>query len=106
MRALFITITTLALALSGAASTAQPLTAPALGTTSPLGVPGTQTTQNTQTGTGIPLGATEIDPLSGSATAPGGGTIPLGATEIPNAGISPLPGTSCPLPVPGSMSGC
>ena len=71
---------------------------PAVGITSPLGIPGS----NGSGGTGIPLGATEIDPggLSQSVTAncdAGGSYIGTSGTATPGlsgGGYSAMPGTS------------
>jgi len=102
----------------GAAHAQSVMTVPGMGATSPLSVLGSSASSGSNSATGIPLGATEIDPgglspapmsnaSASSATSSGtasplsptttnsnftlnGGTIPLGSTELDSAGVSPL----------------
>jgi hypothetical protein len=72
------------LTLSGAAHAQSLGTPSAMNATSPLGVPGaTSTTVSTPTASGIPLGATEINP----------------------GGLSPMPFAACPTPSSGTFDG-
>jgi hypothetical protein len=53
----------------GVAHAQSPTSIPAMGATSPLGMLGSSTSTGSNSGTGIPLGATEIDPGGLSPTA-------------------------------------
>jgi hypothetical protein len=53
----------------GAAQAQSTMTSPGMGATSPLGVPGSSASSGSNSPTGIPLGATEIDP-GGLSPAP------------------------------------
>src|ERR1700739_4850662 len=70
----------------GAAQAQSVMTSPGMGATSPLGVPGSSAPSGSNSPTGIPLGATEIDP-GGLSPAPLSNCNASGFTA--NSGMSP-----------------
>jgi hypothetical protein len=113
MRRILATLAAI-LTLSGAAHAQVPGNSPAMGATSPLGMPGAGTAPVTS---GIPLGATEINPgglspmpdaLAGTAcpsnsTTTSSGTFDGGGLTGCTAASQPsLSGTASPLAAPGS----
>jgi len=80
----------------GAAAAQSPPSTSGMGTTSPLGVPGT----SGASGTGIPLGATEIDP-GGLSPMPGSNCSPAAGSSgtFDGGGLTTGSGTGC---APGS----
>jgi hypothetical protein len=69
----------------GAANAQSPMTSGGIGATSPLGVPGSSASSRSNSPTGIPLGATEIDP---------GGLSPAPLSNCSTSGFTANSGTS------------
>ena len=109
---------------AGAADAQSTTTPPAIGPTSPLGTLGSSTA-TASNGTGIPLGATEIDPgglspavspncsMSGSgasmsgtkSTFDGGGTTTAGSEACSTSQDPPASGIASSLSAPGRTAG-